>query len=146
MSTALDFPQVLPTNNDGVVFKQRANPNKCMIAREGDWLCAPFQCNFCWFQNLKQQDAVPSSLLDIHLLDHIRWLTPPYPPKGPWPLDDKVGLKVALQIVRSSLEFGRYSSNQTFDTVRHLRSTYANTFMSLATAQLSGLHFQGDRG
>eukprot|EP00957_Ditylum_brightwellii_P004969 378351-Ditylum_brightwellii.AAC.1 len=72
MSTALDFPQVLPTNNDGVVFKQRADPDKSMVAREGDWLCAPFQCDFCWFQNLKQQDADPSSLSDLHLLDHIR--------------------------------------------------------------------------
>eukprot|EP00957_Ditylum_brightwellii_P048544 3683690-Ditylum_brightwellii.AAC.1 len=136
----------MPTNNDGVVFKQHADPNNCMAAREGDWLCALFWCNFCWFQNLKYLDADPSSFSDLHLLDHIRQVTPPYLPRDPWPLDDKVGFKVALQIVRSSLEPGRYSLSQTFDTIKHLKSTYANTFMCSTTTQLSGLYFQGDRG
>eukprot|EP00957_Ditylum_brightwellii_P071444 5431047-Ditylum_brightwellii.AAC.1 len=81
----------------------------------------------------------------VRLLSDLQ-LNPLYSPRGPWSLGDKVGFKVALQIVRSSLEPSRYLSNQTFDTIRCLRSTYANTFMSSATAQLSGLHFQGDRG
>eukprot|EP00957_Ditylum_brightwellii_P190891 14534778-Ditylum_brightwellii.AAC.1 len=78
---------------DEHIFKEHANPDKCMVAKEGDWLCAPFQCDFCWFQNLKGQDADPSSLSDHHLLDHIRQLHPAYPPRGPWPLGDKVGFK-----------------------------------------------------
>eukprot|EP00957_Ditylum_brightwellii_P166830 12697980-Ditylum_brightwellii.AAC.1 len=32
------FPWVLPTNDEGIVFKQRRDPNKCLISCKGDWL------------------------------------------------------------------------------------------------------------
>eukprot|EP00957_Ditylum_brightwellii_P044770 3396259-Ditylum_brightwellii.AAC.1 len=71
----------------------------------------------------------------------------PYLPRGPWPLEDKVGFSVALQIICASLEPGHYSTtSQIFDTVRKLRSSFANTYMSSAEAQIQGVHFCGEKG
>eukprot|EP00957_Ditylum_brightwellii_P068681 5213818-Ditylum_brightwellii.AAC.1 len=72
---------------------------------------------------------------------------PPYLPHGPWPLNNKIGFRVALQTIRAPLEPGQYSSaSQTFDTVRRLCAAFVNTYMSSADAHLQGIHFCGDRG
>jgi hypothetical protein len=35
------------------VWKKKKDENRFLQARNGDMLCAPFQCDFCWFINLK---------------------------------------------------------------------------------------------
>eukprot|EP00957_Ditylum_brightwellii_P091103 6935913-Ditylum_brightwellii.AAC.1 len=122
------FLRVLPTNNEGVVFNQRSNPNKCLVACNGDWICSPFQCEFCWIQNLLKRNADVTLLSDQRLLTclcrvnlDVFWsrasstvggvvsslrkglkmaqdlgIPPPYPPRGPWLLEDNVGFTVAL--------------------------------------------------
>ena len=35
-------------------------------------LCAPFQCDFCWFVNLKDREVDTESLSDRRLLGYIR--------------------------------------------------------------------------
>eukprot|EP00957_Ditylum_brightwellii_P025763 1948613-Ditylum_brightwellii.AAC.1 len=59
-------------NNVGVVFKARADEDKCMVGCNGDFLSAPFQCDWCWFQILTKQDPDPHSYVDDHLLLCIR--------------------------------------------------------------------------
>eukprot|EP00957_Ditylum_brightwellii_P016139 1214834-Ditylum_brightwellii.AAC.1 len=72
MSTALPFPRAMPTNNEGIVFKQKLDPNESMVARNGDWLCSLFQCDHCWFQNLTLCNPESSSPSNNILLDHVR--------------------------------------------------------------------------
>eukprot|EP00957_Ditylum_brightwellii_P149707 11400316-Ditylum_brightwellii.AAC.1 len=74
-------------------------------------------------------------------------IPPPYPPQGPWPIKDRVGFAVVLQILRVSVEPGQYSNtSETFDTMQHLCSTYSNKHYGLAAAHVVGLHFEGERG
>eukprot|EP00957_Ditylum_brightwellii_P076939 5847901-Ditylum_brightwellii.AAC.1 len=72
MSCKFNSPQVLPTNNEGAVFKQWVDDDKCMVGRDGDWTCAPFQCGRCWFQNLQGSNPVNNSASDKRLLHYIR--------------------------------------------------------------------------
>jgi hypothetical protein len=54
-------------------------------------------------------------------------LSGPYLSPGPLPLDDHCGYEVAMQMVSSSLNSGRYSvSHKQWDTIRKLRSSYSN--------------------
>eukprot|EP00957_Ditylum_brightwellii_P054389 4121024-Ditylum_brightwellii.AAC.1 len=62
----------MPANNEGVIFKQRADSDKSMVAREEDWLCSSFQCDHCWFQNLLYKEPDITSLSDKGLMDYIR--------------------------------------------------------------------------
>eukprot|EP00957_Ditylum_brightwellii_P102419 7806987-Ditylum_brightwellii.AAC.1 len=72
MEADLIFPQVQPTNNEGIVFKQRRDPNKCLRACNGNWLGSPFQCEFCLVQNLLNRDTDKVSLNDQQLLMYAR--------------------------------------------------------------------------
>ena len=121
----------------------------------------PFQCDLCWFRNLQKRNPILSSHSDVLLLGHIRrvnldiiWsrsrttsyvsefrkanaaslklgLTPSHFPQGPWPIDDKVGFQVALEIIAASLNAGKTSkSHQQFDTVRSIRTMHQHMFES----------------
>eukprot|EP00957_Ditylum_brightwellii_P043554 3302373-Ditylum_brightwellii.AAC.1 len=46
MSSGSKFPRVMPTNNLGIIFKQQSDNDKCLVARNGDWLSALFQCKY----------------------------------------------------------------------------------------------------
>eukprot|EP00957_Ditylum_brightwellii_P150802 11482103-Ditylum_brightwellii.AAC.1 len=60
-----------------------------------------------------------------------------YPPRGPWSIDNHVGFTVALQILRASVEPGKFSEKlQTFDTIRRLRSTFSNICYSSVGAHV----------
>ena len=97
----------------------------------------PFQCDTCWFINLKKRFPSQGSYKDIKLLAHIRrvnldlmWsraestnyiaafrksvkmsldlgLEPKHYPKGPWPVGDTVGFQAAIEIVAASVLSGR---------------------------------------
>jgi hypothetical protein len=49
----LKFPRQLPENDEGFLWKKKRDEGRFLTARKGDMLCAPFQCDFCWFENLK---------------------------------------------------------------------------------------------
>eukprot|EP00957_Ditylum_brightwellii_P208740 15358751-Ditylum_brightwellii.AAC.1 len=81
-----------------------------LVARDGDWLCALFQCDYCWFQNLLGGDSESNSLSDMHLLDFIRhenldimWAQA-QSTVGLVVLGVHKGFGVVLQIVHVSLE------------------------------------------
>lgn len=47
------FMRHLPENDEGFVWKKKKDEDRFLRARKGDMICAPFQCDFCWFINLK---------------------------------------------------------------------------------------------
>jgi hypothetical protein len=51
---------------------KRDNERRFVEARQGDMLGVPFQCEFCWFGNLKKRDALPDEPLDKLLLGYAR--------------------------------------------------------------------------
>ena len=54
------------------------------------------------------------------------------PQRGPFPVSDVLGLRVAIGMLIKSLEPGRYSkSYQQFETIRKLRAAFSNMHMSL---------------
>jgi len=58
-------------------------------------------------------------------------ITPPFPPIGPFPVGDSLGMSVAVAMLLKSLEPGRYSSRyQQFATVRKLRAGFSNIYMA----------------
>ena len=48
------------------------------------------------------------------------------PATGPFPLEDMMGMGIAVCMLQRSLDKGRYREILQFKTVRKLRSTYSN--------------------
>jgi hypothetical protein len=58
-------------------------------------------------------------------------LTPQFPPLGPFPVYDSLGMGVVVAMMLKSLEPGRYSPQyQQFETVRKLRADFSNNYMA----------------
>ena len=49
----LSFHIAEPMNNEGVVWNRNEEKNRSSEGKEGDILMSPFQCDWCWFINLK---------------------------------------------------------------------------------------------
>lgn len=65
-------------------------------------------------------------------------LTPQFPPLGPFPVKDSVGMGVAIAMLLKSMEPGRYQqSYQQFETIRKLRASYSNCYMASVEGVLS---------
>jgi hypothetical protein len=43
----------LPENDEGFVWRKGKDEGRFLRARKGEMVCSPFQCDFCWFINLK---------------------------------------------------------------------------------------------
>ena len=143
------------------MWKRKSKVTDFLVGVNGAHLMQPFQCNLCWFRNLQKRDPNPISYKETLLLGHIRrvnldiiWsrsrttsymsafrkanaassslgLTPKHFPQGPWPIDDKVGFQVAIEIVASSLKEGTTSKKyQQYDTVRTIRTVHQHLFES----------------
>ena len=60
-----------PLSDESVKFRRRkADLQKYMRAREGDWLLAPFQCERCWFIDMFYQEPNPLTNLKDQVLLH----------------------------------------------------------------------------
>ena len=128
-----------------------------MIARNGDWLIAPFQCESCHFINIYNRAPIPTSEHDKLVLLYIRranldmfWsrtdstvrlnirlikemlkisqelaLPVPFSPLGPWPVEDIVGMRLAIIELKKSQGKNRPNAISTshlqFATGRRLR-------------------------
>ena len=69
----MPFPVLRAFNDESAYFKRRKeDENKYRVARAGDGLIAPFQCDRCWFLNLKQRLPFQTSVGDQHDLMLIR--------------------------------------------------------------------------
>ncbi len=72
-------------------------------------------------------------------------ISPDYPALGPFPLTDQLGYGVAIAMLLKSLEPGRYSDHQQFETIRKLRAGYHNVYMSSVEGAFSLRSVGGDR-
>jgi hypothetical protein len=71
----------------------------------------------------------------------------PYLDPGPLPAHDHCGYEVALQIVVSSLESGRYSTgHKQWDTIRRFRSCYSNQVRAARDANCTPLVLADNKG
>jgi hypothetical protein len=68
----LVFQIASPENDEGDVWKRKKDEGRFLTARHGDMLCAPFQCDRCWFLNLKGQEPDAKAPSDMLLMDYIR--------------------------------------------------------------------------
>lgn len=55
----------------------------------------------------------------------------PYPPRGPWPVEDSFGMKIAMVFLMRSLHKGKNASTVQFNTVRKVRSHLSNFYHTL---------------
>ena len=56
----------------GTLWIGEGDGDRFLTARNGDFLHFPFQCDLCWFRNLKYRSPIPSSAGDQRLLKFIR--------------------------------------------------------------------------
>lgn len=64
----LNFHIAEPLNDEGLVWKRKKDEGRFLHARDGDMWLAPFQCQFCWFVNLKGTLPNPSRMKDREVL------------------------------------------------------------------------------
>jgi hypothetical protein len=58
-----------------------------------------------------------------------------FPPRGPFPREDTMGMGAAVVIVQRSLAKGRYGANVQYETVRKFRAAASNIFHSSVAGQ-----------
>ncbi len=65
----MDFPRVIPLDEDGVPLPCKEE-DFFMIARPGDTLMTPFQCDLCHFRNVKRRNPIsnPRDLLALKII------------------------------------------------------------------------------
>ncbi len=61
----------------------------------------------------------------------------PFPPMGPFPMEDTFGMKAACILLLKSLDAGKYAATVQFSTMRKMRSAFTNAFHS-SVVGLSG--------
>jgi hypothetical protein len=61
----------------------------------------------------------------VHEVSTMGFLNP-YPPRGPWPLEDVWGMKTAMVTLQRSLASGKNASNVQYETIRKTRSHMSN--------------------
>jgi hypothetical protein len=73
-------------------------------------------------------------------------LKPQFPALGPFPVEDNLGMRVAIAMLLKSREPGRYHAvYQQFETIRKLRATYSNIYMASYEGAASIRTVGGDR-
>jgi hypothetical protein len=140
---------------------------KFMVARAGDHLVTPFQCDDCHFQNIMGRNPNVFSTSDKEVLEYIRRATldafwdrsvntigtnlrdalriegtarrlgmpPMAPPMGPFPLEDKSGMRIAIGVLERSLDPGAHEEFVQWATFRKSRSVITN----ISQAGVNGL-------
>ena len=74
-------------------------------------------------------------------------LTPVELPLGPWPVGDSLGFQVAIELLRASQRKGRNDKDYVqFDSIRKLRSAYANVFQASPQVVHRNLLLKGPKG
>ena len=71
-SLTTTFKIALPENDEGAAWRKERQEDRFVRARNGDMLCVPFQCDYCWFFTLKRRHVNAASPSDRLLLAYIR--------------------------------------------------------------------------
>jgi len=72
-------------------------------------------------------------------------VSPSFPALGPHPVEDSFGYGVAIAMVVKSLDPGKYADHQQFESIRKMRATSSNIYMSSKRGTNSLRSFGGDR-
>jgi hypothetical protein len=73
-------------------------------------------------------------------------MDPQFPPLGPFPVQDSLGMGVAVAMLLKPLELGRYNATyQQLETIRKLRAGFANMYMASHDAVTSLRTVGGDK-
>jgi hypothetical protein len=153
------FHHAKPQDEGGFEYAHPKDALRHACGREGDHLVTPFQCDTCVFRNIKnrnpgsgdrlllacirqvnldalwgRESATVSSTFraarqTIKILSQVS-VPPPFPPLGPFPVDDRFGYAVAIAMVLKSREAGRYADYQQYETIRKLRAGYSNIYQA----------------
>ena len=68
-----NFYIMKPQNDMGTLWISEGDEERFLVARSGDFLHFPFQCDLCWFRNLKYRSPRNYSAdSDVRLLEYIR--------------------------------------------------------------------------
>jgi hypothetical protein len=67
-----EFPIMEPEDEDGFVTLKSEDKNRFLVARKGDHLTCPFQCDLCHFRNIQKRNPIRDKVEDIRLLRCIR--------------------------------------------------------------------------
>jgi hypothetical protein len=159
------------TDEEGFEWTVKKDEGRHGSGRDGDHLITTFQCDLCTFRNLKlrnpsEQDAVLMSCIRQVNLDAL-WgrevatvgstkravdqmlkiwnelgVEPMLPALGPFPVEDKMGVAVAIAMIMKSRKPGRYADHQQFETIRKLRSGFTNVYLC-SKAETEELHTVG---
>jgi hypothetical protein len=139
---------------------------------DGSHLCIPFQCKLCWYCNLEGRDPLPGQddvyltcirqanidamlgksplTIGAHRQQSLNAtdmaLTfgklPAYHPRRPFPMDNLVGMSLAVDILLKSLiAKGRLVDHVQFTTLRKLRLTYTKNWESSSSGIKEGAAF-----
>jgi hypothetical protein len=104
----------LPENDEGQLWKKKKDDDRFDTAREGDTLFAPFQCDVCWFINLKGRLWNPNRIEDRLCIGVIRranldmfWSREPSTVRGMFRIyeqarraSDALGIRTSVHIQR----------------------------------------------
>jgi hypothetical protein len=131
---ARQFPIKQKLDDDGKIMEDDDDDLRFKCSRPGDHLMIPFQCEVCHFRNIMQRDPNRRSASDLEIMDLMRradldafWsrkistalrmekLAKRFgmpcitPAMGLWPLEDSLGMKVAMALLgRCLLDKGIY--------------------------------------
>lgn len=158
-------------------FRQEEREHRLNHGVAGAHLVIPFQCETCWIRNLEGRDPEPGldDLYVSHIrranLDAMagkskntiaghrrnvkRMLrdameirkTPTTLSRGPFPLEDRVGMSLAIDELHYSITgVGRINDHVQFDTIRKLRGTFSKMWESPPRGVLEGASFAKGTG
>jgi hypothetical protein len=154
-------------DEDGELLEEENEDTRFQVARAGDHLMVPFQCELCHYRNIMKRDPDERLGSDFELLDTMRranldafwnretstvganllqairmektskrYGMPCLTPKmGPWPLEDVLGMGVAVAVLDRSLDKGVYEDTVQWDTFRRVMSAATN----ISQAAVGGL-------
>jgi hypothetical protein len=163
------FPVNRAFNDESEYYRRRREDDtKYMVARNGDWCIAPFQCVSCWFLNIHSRR--PRKIRRVNLDMFWSWESStvlgttsrlkgiikgsttkgrpvPLEPFPPWPLEDSAGMGIPLLMLEKSIEPGKNSADhKQFDSCRPLRSAASNVFAASSLGASKPLVLKSTKG
>ena len=113
-------------NDEGVEWKRKSRSERFIVGINGAHLIQPFQCDFCWFFNLKKRFPSVTSYQDRKLLVYIRRVNLDLI----WSRGDNTtyvssfrkSLKVSLDLGLSPSYYPYFTNN--LRTTKHLQNTH----------------------
>ena len=98
----------------------------------------------------RERGTVRGALTQVNKLKNIPrelGLSSPDLNRGPWPVNDQVGMRIAIITLRASQNAGKHNKSYTqFDTIRKIRSGLSSIHDTSGAGQLLNISFKGEKG